>query len=395
MRRMLRARTLILVGALVAAFHLTSCIPAEEFDDVVHINQIQTMGTHNSYHLVSSVPERTLRRSFLGQSVEDEFTYTHRPLDVQFQSEKIRQIELDVFNDPAGGLYRNPLIRQVTGGGAYDPAMDQPGLKVLHAQDVDYHSTCLTLKACLTTVRDWSRANPTHAPITILLELKDDNIDIGELDFVDPLPFDAAAMDNLDREILDVFDRTEIITPDDVRGKRSTLEEAVLNNGWPTLREGRGKVMFLMDNGGSYRTTYLAGHPSLQGRILFTNSNPGRPDAAFVERNDAVGSKEEIKRLVSDGYVVRTRADSPGASEVKNDDPSTLQAALESGAQWISTDYPVPGYSSIFGTDYVAALPENRVARCNPVNGVPGCWPLAIDSVYTPTAPPDPIPALP
>ncbi|MCA1481644.1 Ca2+-dependent phosphoinositide-specific phospholipase C, partial [Bradyrhizobium sp. NBAIM08] len=134
------------------------------------------------------------------------------------------------------------------------------------------------------------------------------------------------------------------ITPDDVRGSRSTLESAVLNDGWPTLGASRGKVMFLMDNAGSYRTTYLAGHPSLQGRVLFTNSNPGNADAAFVERNDAKGSFTAIQNLVRQGYMVRTRSDSPGR-EVATNDRSTLEAALASGAQWVSTDYPVAGYS--------------------------------------------------
>lgn len=92
--------------------------------------------------------------------------------------------------------------------------------------------------------------------------------------------------------------------------------------------------------------------------------------------------------------MVRTRSDEPG-HEVATGDTSTLDAALASGAQWISTDYPVAGYSALFGTDYVAALPENRVARCNPINMVSGCWPLALDTIYTPTDPPPAIPALP
>lgn len=396
MRRLLGARQLLIavVLATVTAATSTSCLTLEEIDAQVHINQIQTMGSHNSYHEVSSVPERTLRRSILGAALEDEFTYSHRPLDVQFQSEFIRQIELDIFNDTAGGLYANPLIRQVTSGGAYDPVMAEPGLKVLHAQDVDYHSNCLTFVACLTTVKDWSDANPTHIPIAILVELKDDIIDIGSFTFVHPEPFDVASMDRLDAEIRSVFDPEELITPDDVRGSRPTLESAVLQDGWPTLGESRGKVMFLMDNGGSYRTRYLTGHPSLEGRVLFTNSNPGNADAAFVERNDAKGSKAQIQDLVRAGYVVRTRADSPGG-EVATGDTSTLEAALESGAQWVSTDYPVPGYSTYFGTDYVAQLPGNVVVRCNPVNRVEGCYALGIESIHVPTDPPPPIPALP
>ena len=45
--------------------------------------------------------------------------------------------------------------------------------------------------------------------------------------------------------------------------------------------------------------------------------------------------------------------------------------ALASGAQWISTDYPVPADSG-----YVVTLPgvaEGGVARCNPVSSPAWC----------------------
>ena len=194
MRRHRVAIHLLAAGVLVVALASCQLLPQEDIEQAVHINEIQTMGSHNSYHVIATVPERQLRRSVIGAGPETELTYEHRPLDVQLQSEKIRQIELDVFDDPDGGLYADPLIRQVTGGGAYDPVMEQPGIKVLHAQDVDYHSSCLTLQACLTTVQQWSDAHPTHMPVAILIELKDDIIDVGGFTFVHPLPYGSAAM---------------------------------------------------------------------------------------------------------------------------------------------------------------------------------------------------------
>ena len=47
-------------------------------------------------------------------------------------------------------------------------------------------------------------------------------------------------------------------------------------------------------------------------------------------------------------------------------------AALASGAQWVSTDYPTIS-DNIFGTPYFAAIPGGTVARCNPVNAPTGC----------------------
>ena len=177
---------------------------------------------------------------------------------------------------------------------------------------------------------------------------------------------------DLEKEIRSVFPRRELITPDNVRRPGKTLEQSVLRHGWPTLAASRGKVMFLMDNAGAYRDSYIAGNPSLQRRILFTNSTPGQPDAAFVERNDPVGSAADIQALVKRGYVVRTRADADTV-QARGGDTTDRDAALADGAQWVSTDYPVPGIASRFGTDYFAALPGLAAARCNPITAPRGC----------------------
>ena len=54
-------------------------------------------------------------------------------------------------------------------------------------------------------------------------------------------------------------------------------------------------------------------------------------------------------------------------------DTTQLQAALESGAQLVSTDFPVPGMAACYGADFVARLPTGGVARCNPVNARVTC----------------------
>jgi hypothetical protein len=37
--------------------------------------------------------------------------------------------------------------------------MNKPGIKVLHEEDVDYHTNCLTFVDCLKQVKDWSDEN--------------------------------------------------------------------------------------------------------------------------------------------------------------------------------------------------------------------------------------------
>jgi hypothetical protein len=114
---------------------------------------------------------------------------------------------------------------------------------------------------------------------------------------------------------------------------------------------------------------YLEGHPSLRGRVIFTNSDPGQPDAAFLERND--GPALDIVQLVRQGYLVRTRTDSD-TKEARLDDTTVRDAMIASGAQLLSTDYPINEPARWAG-HFVVALPGDTVARCNPVNAPSNC----------------------
>ena len=357
-----------------APAHVRDRFNAAFADLCLGLNQFQVIGTHNSYHLQPQEPLWSALLAFSDEFLDWE--YSHSPLAEQFSDEGVRQIELDVFYDPEGGRYADRVVMDLFGlpRDPGIPELHEPGYKVLHVQELDFETTCYTLESCLQEVREWSDAHPGHLPIAILVELKDavipDPLDLG---FVEPLPIGPDALDELDAEIRSVFSDDRIILPDDVRGDSPTLEEAVLNGGWPSLAEARGKLMFLMDNAGQKRIDYIAGRPNLEDRVLFTNSTPGQPDAAFVKHNDPRGANvAQIQDMVRDGYVVRTRADVP-TFEARTGDTTRREAALASGAQWVSTDYPVPGRAEPLGSDYFAAIPDGDPARCNPVNTGPRC----------------------
>ena len=191
------------------------------------INQMQVMGSHNSYH-VAPTEEQLVAIAAVDEEGADSLDYGHAPLHEQFTDQGIRQIELDIYADTDGGLYAEPTGAEAAG---YDPAehpeMLEPGFKVLHIPDIDFSTTCTTFVLCLEEVAAWSEANPDHLPIAVLVEAKSDAT-YAE-------PFTPASFDALDEEIRSVFGEDQIITPDDVRGDRATLEEAVLEDGWPTL----------------------------------------------------------------------------------------------------------------------------------------------------------------
>ena len=351
---------------------------AAEQDRVVRINQIQVIGSHNSYHAGFAPSERAFLEKFSPKTLSG-LDYSHAALPAQLTG-GVRQLEIDIFRDTKGGRFAHPkIVRQVAAAGLpadpdFDPdhEMDKPGFKVMHVQDLDERSRCHTLIKCLSDVKGWSKGHPGHLPVFLLIETKEGPLK-GMPDAVTTEHFDAAAFDELEAEIRSVFSPSEMILPDQVRGKVATLPEAIKAGGWPTLAEARGKVVFLLDQRG-VEGIYTEGHPALKGRLLFTNATPGAPDAAFTEENS--GSPEEIDALVKAGYLVRTRSDEP-TEQARRNDTARRDLVLKTGAQIISTDYPLSEPAS--WTGYSVGLPGGLVARCNPVNKPAGC----VDALLT------------
>src|SRR5918994_850912 len=151
------------------------------------------------------------------------------------------------------------------------------GPKVFHVQEVDYRSTCPTFVECLTQLRAWSDDHPGHQPITIQIEAKDDTIADPGLGFVQPLPWTGPDFHALEREIRAVFGDSDIITPGDVKGRSRTLADAVRKGRWPTLREARDQVLFVLDDKGAKRDTYRAQVPDVDDRLGFVDVAPTDP----------------------------------------------------------------------------------------------------------------------
>ncbi|WP_031496105.1 phosphatidylinositol-specific phospholipase C1-like protein [Bryobacter aggregatus] len=331
----------------------------------LRMNEIQIIGSHNSYHSGIEPSQMALIRKANPQAAAA-LDYRHPSLTQQLNS-GVRQLELDVYADPQGAAFAAPagLARIAKAGLPADPPFDaeplmKPGFKVLHVKDVDYRSNCQPFIACLEEVRAWSKKHPRHLPIYILIENKDQNPKPGV--YFQPDRLSPATFDDLDAEIRKVFRAAEMVTPDDVRGDKRTLEEAILSHGWPSLDSARGKVVFLLDQK-RVSELYKVAHRTLSGRVMFTNAEPGNVDAAFVEVNDSQADPELIPRLIRRGYLVRTMTDGGTNREQRRN------AAMGSGAQILSTDYPF-GWKAANG--YHVQFPAG-IARCNPVLQVKGC----------------------
>ncbi len=286
--------------------------------DQLRINQLQYIGSHNSYH----------QRPLAAKSVR-EWDYQHAPLDVQLDR-GVRSFELDMH-------YKQ---------GEFD---------VFHVPLVDDRSSCPKLVDGLKTVRAWSDAHPDHVPISFLFEFKSEGPQLDRR----IKPLDAPGLEKLDQLLDSVFPKSKRISPDDVRGDFPTLRQAVEQRGWPTLAEARGKVMFVLHDEGRERAMYADNRPSLEGRVMFVRSNDRRDDGAVMILDDA--DDPRIAPMVAKNYFVRTRAD----AGLKHSDRRRDQA-LTSGAHIVSTDFPPGEADSKDG--YSVTFPE-AAARVNPVSG--------------------------
>lgn len=364
------------------------------------INQIQVIGTHNSYAkkrdaVIMDFVDPILTNLFQnyaksidpeGQGKWNEFhpnlneltfkemiSYSFPDFKAQLNA-GLRSLAIDIVYDPVGGTFSKPAVYEAMkakGITNYQPfdatGLETPGFKVMHMPDVDFLSHYNTFEAALTDLKTWSDKNPTHAPVYIMIEAKDKGFPIFP-NSAKVTPFSSDIYDALDQTLVAILGREKIIAPDDVRGDYKTLNEAVLNKNWPTVQASQGKFIFLLLPGGAGLTSesaYVKNHESLKDRIMFVKANAGEAHAGFLLLDNAIVRQNDIQQYVKQGYMVRTRSDIE-TYEAKVNDYSRAKAAFKSGAQVISTDYYQD--TNNYGTSYKVELPSNKPIQVNPLN---------------------------
>ena len=283
-------------------------------DDTLRLTDGQVVATPNSYHLQ---PESSL----------EDWAYSMPTLREQLGL-GVRGFELD-FHQEAGGF------------------------PVYHVVALDDQSTCPDLDACLGELAAWSADNPGHFPLFVQLEPKDD---AGG----DPI----TDWDGLDDTLRNAG--PPVFTPADLRGDHTTLAEAVAADGWPTLGALRGHVIFGMDDDGEHRDAYRARGEG----VIFMDSAPGDPDAAFAVVNDP--ADPALPALLAAHFLTRVFADS--ATDEPSLRPALRDAAVASGAHHLSTDFPQGD-----GTEPAFVLPDGAPVRCAPLTAPSACTPEALE----------------
>ena len=302
----------------------TQITPSEDSETGISINQIQFVGSHNSYK--QAMPDSFVKQLMkVNPKLLESLDYEHIPLGDQLDL-GIRKLELDIF-------YRAEDKRFLVG----------------HVQQIDMSSNCESLRICLSQIISWSDDNPSHSPIWISFNAKDNYI----LGLPTPEVFTPEAFLLMDSIFEEMFG-DKLIRPRDI-----------VDLQWPFLSEARGKFILILDESGIKRDIYSEGWKQ---RPMFTNAPEGHPAAAIMIINDPIEQFEEIRRLVKAGYMVRTRADAD-TREARANDISRKVAAFESGAQAVSTDYYLPATN--FGNEYQVSLP--KPIKCNPITAPNDC----------------------
>ncbi|MFC1653011.1 Ca2+-dependent phosphoinositide-specific phospholipase C [Planctomycetota bacterium] len=366
---------LICSGAMAAYAH------AGDLDtnyDEWRLNEVQYIGTHNSYHIAPGEGMGILMNAvdfdpsaeWTSERLNVALDYTHPSLTTQLKL-GMRQFELDVYADPEGGRFSNPGALRLKQNMSwklpiiFNPEGDlsNPGFKVLHKPEYDFMSTCYLLIKALREIHTWSEANPDHYPLIIHIEVKDG---AGEALTEDYEPakvdtFDKATWLRLEEEIKSVFPVDKIVTPDGVRGDYSAFRKAISAGGWPKLKDLKGKVIYLLlnkkDTTHNFMTTF---DDSLEGRLFFTSLQPNHPWASWYRVPDP--NDKDIPDLLKQGFLVTTQAGTHTVHARVND-TQRRDKALGVGAHFILTDFPIPDRRF---SDYQVVFQDGSYVRKNP-----------------------------
>ena len=174
------------------------------FSQVLRTNDVQVLGTHNSYHVQPTLP------------LSSAWRYTHGSLTSQLDA-GARSVELDVHWDPLLKIW-----------------------SVYHEPFVDYGSTCGCFSECLAALWHWSVEHPFHAMITVVVEPK------YNIDALNPWRSTAAVL-SLQHVVSAQVSRSAILLPQAVQGTAPTMRAALSTCGWPGFNETRGTFAFVLD----------------------------------------------------------------------------------------------------------------------------------------------------
>ncbi len=285
----------------------------EAYSQNVKINEIAVIGTHNSYQMTETLPNRMLMKilSFITfGAVTDKTDFEMDTLTQQLEH-GIRNIELDIETAVKG---------------------DDISFVVSHIPLIESVSSAYDFSKALEEIALWSDNNPDHLPVYLLIEPKSfvppvNNLKSFTLDY-------ALALDNEVKTILG--DR--LLTPQDAKGEYASLEEMRMHDAWPTLESAKGKIIVLMHTC-DVTPEYIAIDETISTQAMFPMldiTDIDKSYASFILANKPKSAAANKNKTIDEkNLMVRTRADSyPSFSDER------YKYTEVCGSHIITTDYP-------------------------------------------------------
>ncbi|KAI6651615.1 Acid phosphatase [Oopsacas minuta] len=267
------------------------------------MNEARTIGLHNSYHIMNSLFSQTSWAAYMFVFVSA-WSYTHPSLTGQLE-QGYRVFEIDIH--------------------ARDDA-----LMVYHIQLFDQLTTCYCLSECINEINSWSDANPWHFPIILEFEYKYYWYEDAYIYQGNKIQFKHILA--LEQELINVFGG-KLVTPQLLRGKYSTLLEAINVTKWPIIDQVRGRVFAVMWDDTELLDIYLEGDRADEPVLFTLYTSDNELNGVFDKSGNPVGKQEIINSSVETGRILRTRVDSR-----LEYNPERRNVGLNSKAQLLITD---------------------------------------------------------
>ncbi len=286
-----------------------------ELEGGLKFNELRYIATHNSYQTEST----------------DEMKKIYKNLS-----------ELTFGLSGSGTAdFVSPTITEQLNNGIYSMELDvetfdrngEISFTCMHSPYLEMGTSCYDFELTLKEISMWSDNNPNHLPITIIIEPKEifiplENMEFPNIDYIKA--FDETLRTNLG---------DKLFTPADMLGEHESFAALRADDGWHEVKDMLGKVLFLLHDC-NVTEDYIDIDASLKSQAMFPmleDRDADRDCASFILLNkpsDAVQLSEEF--IKNGKLIVRTRADK--YNEISEE---RRHLAFESGAQIISTDYPV------------------------------------------------------
>lgn len=219
----------------------------------------------------------------------------------------------------------------------------------MHSPGLEMTTSCYDFALGMKEIAMWSDNNPGHLPITVIIEPKEifipfEDMKVLNLDY-------AKVLDKTLRETLG--DR--LFTPDDMLREYESFGEMRRADDWCKVENMLGKVLILFHE---CNTTegYMELDPTLRTQAMFPMLRArdiDRDCASFLLINKPEGEYDDIQKALDNKFIVRTRVD-----EFTNISEKRREKAFESGAQIMSTDYPVK--QGLSAEDYVVCFGDMK-----------------------------------